>query len=213
MKVKFLQASLLSLMLSVCNLANASLVTMATDPNQSGYSWANESLGNVFSVNQDIWVYSLGIWDEGADGLSNSYQISLFDQSQNVLASSEVLSGVSSRLEEETRWSDLLSPIMLSSGTNYTLATYRPNSDDLFQWVTNSNVTIASEINLLNDNYSEGSNNGTPIFPTSSEGRDGIFGVNMQYSTSAPSEVPGPSTIVIFSLALLGLTTRKLSKK
>jgi hypothetical protein len=208
MKNKFLKGVIASVTLALCGLANAGLITMATNPSQSDYSWASESVGNVFSVNQDIWVHSLGIWDEGADGLANSYQVTLFDQTQSVLASIEVLSGSSSRIEEGSRWSDLLSPIMLSAGNTYTLATYRPDFDDLFQWVTNSNVTIASEINLLNDNFTTSGNISNPAFPTFSETRDGIFGVNMQFSTS----VPEPSTLFIFALSLLGLVSRKLKK-
>jgi hypothetical protein len=203
-----------TLLLFISNFANAGLITMAKNPSQSDYSWVNESVGNSFTVNQNIWVQSLGIWDENSDGLVNAYNVSLFDDNQLLLSGASVFSGTSSRLEDGSRWTYLSEAIMLTVGKTYTLATYRPNFSDLFQWVILGNVDISSEINLLSDQYVSGSNGGLAKFPSRGESRSGIFGVNMQYSTTDPTtSVPEPSTLIIFSLGVIALVSRRFKIK
>jgi hypothetical protein len=206
MKIGF--RSLLASLLFAASLA-ANAVTMGLGPAQGDYGWSGESVGNRFTVNQDIWVTHLGVWDEGQDGLANSYRVVVFDSVGASLASADVASGTAAPLTNGTRWAPLATPLQLAAGSEYTVVTYRPNFADLFQWVDAANVTVAPEINLLDDMYDAGNAGDgiTPIFPTNGEGRDGIFGPNMQFALQNPlAGIPtlGEWGLIVLSLLLAG---------
>lgn len=199
---------------SIASIVN----TMAMNPNQNqysndgSYSWMQESVGNQFTVNEEIAVTALGIWDYQADGLANDYNVILFDDVGSVLATTDVFSGTQSRLEDGSRWADLIAPVNLSMNTTYTVATYRPNLDDIFQWVEHSSVDIASEINLLTGVYAGGStgNGYTTKFATGILPRDGVFGANLQFETI---NTPVPAAVWLFGTGLMGLISVKKRKK
>jgi hypothetical protein len=206
MKVGF-RALLATFLIAASFAANA--VTMGLSPSQGDYGWQGESVGNRFTVNQDIWVRALGVWDQGQDGLANAYRVVVFDSGGTSLASADVAAGTAATLQNGTRWANLAVPLQLTAGSEYTVVTFRPNFADLFQWVDAANVTVAPEINLLDDMYDSGhAGDGiTPIFPTSAEGRDGIFGPNMQFALQNPlAGIPtlGEWGLIVLSLLLAG---------
>lgn len=203
MKIGF--RALFASLLLAASLA-ASAVTMGLSPSQGDYGWSGESVGNRFTVNRDIWVTALGVWDEGQNGLANAYRVVVFDSVGTSLASADVAAGTTATLENGTRWANLAVPLHLTAGSEYTVVTYRPDFADLFQWVDAANVTVASDINLLDDMYTGGhAGDGlTPVFPTNAEARDGIFGPNMQYALSAPVPSLDEWGLVILSLLVAG---------
>lgn len=205
MKTGF-RALLASLLVAASLAANA--VTMGLSPAQGDYGWSGESVGNRFTVNQDIWVTALGVWDQGGDGLVNGYRVVVFDSVGATLATADVAAGTAATLQDGTRWAGLAIPLRLAAGSEYSVVTYRPDFADLFQWVDAANVTVAPEINLLDDMYTGGhaGDGFTPIFPTNAEARSGIFGPNMQYALSNPTLVPTLDQwgLIILSLLVAG---------
>lgn len=206
MKMGF-RALLASFLLAASFAANA--ITMGLGPAQGDYGWQDESVGNRFTVNQDIWVTHLGVWDEGQDGLANAYRVVVFDSGGASLASADIASGTAATLTNGTRWAPLAVPLQLTAGSEYTVVTYRPNFADLFQWVGAANVAIAPEINLLDDMFLSGNAGDgiTPVFPTNAEARDGIFGPNMQFALQNPlAGIPtlGEWGLIILSLLVAG---------
>lgn len=197
--IKRLMLAVAALVLSFA--ANA--VQLAVNPSQTDYSWVNESVGSRFASSTSFTVTALGIFDHGGDGLVHGYRVVLFDNAGTALVSADVPSGTAARLENGFRWANLTTPLGLAAGT-YLVATYRPDFADRFEWVTAANVQVWAPFTLVDDNYLSGSAGDglTPVFPTSSEDRDGIFGPGLQATVDdgTPESIPALSN---WSLALM----------
>lgn len=182
----------------------AGAITWATNPGGSDYEWDGETVGTQFRTTSAIAVCALGIWDQNSDGLSNSYDVYLWDMSANLLAQATVASGTAARLQDGSRWADLVTPVQLAGNTSYVVAAYRPNSADLFPWVFANEVTLSTGI-AEDDRW-----NGGVSFPFFSEYKDAVIGANFQY-------VPEPSSCVLCTfgvvLAGIGQLRRRLAAK
>ncbi len=89
--------------------------------------------GFSFTVNDtDVLIYSLGFFDSGRDGLTQDHAIGIWNQSGALIAFATA--GASSSLIGDYRYSDLVAPLLLSSGS-YVIAALSPsgNSDDGYQ--------------------------------------------------------------------------------
>lgn len=184
--------------------ANSSVIALefTTEPTDD-WHWSGATIGWQFSTSTDLNIESLGIWDKGGDGLSDSHQIGLWKLDGTLLVSTVVSNGTGNTLESSFRWSDITS-YFLSSGS-YIVGAYMPTTDD--RGAAKSSYNTANEI-TFNQNlflYSNGFTKPTEHW----SGHDGgNFGANFKYSIAT---VPEPSTLAIFVLGVIGLAYRRFN--
>ncbi|MCS6775323.1 MAG: PEP-CTERM sorting domain-containing protein [Chloroherpetonaceae bacterium] len=164
------------------------------------------TMGFAFNVQAPITVYSLGIFDGDQDGLISSYEVGLFDPVGTLIASVTVPSGNGAILVNQFRYVDLIAPVVLLPGNNYTLgALYLDGVDPvLFPGEAIGFVTHPS-IQFVESRFASG---GTLAHPTSSISTlPGYLGPNMLLERGAGGGVvPEPGAVALMiSLGGAGL--------
>ena len=82
------------------------------------------SLGFAFSVQTDVSLQALGVWDAGGDGLASTATVGLWRDGQtDPLAQATVAAGTAAALDGGFRWSSV-APLRLSAGQRYVVAAY-----------------------------------------------------------------------------------------
>ena len=162
------------------------------------------TLGWSFSVNSQIDVTALGVYDSGQDGLTEDHAVGLWDASGNLLASTIVPAG-GGTLDNYFMFVPI-NGVVLDPG-NYVVGArmedeaYNPYSG------TVPSVTTPPEITYLNGLYIK---SGGLDFPTELS-NGGYFGGDFQFEP-----VPEPSQIEFGALMLIGATgyaiRRRLAK-
>ena len=215
MKLKFLQVALASLMLSVCNLANAGLI--GVDLNSDANNWASLNsngwtLGYKFNTVAETEISGLGFWD--LDGIFGDSTVTLWDSNGVVLGtlntgSSAVESDVTGNGFGAWYFMSLSQNINLGVGT-YTVGSYGTSGREA-SWATNIDVgTLAIAPTIEYVNTAELSGNGyaaNNYWPSYS----GFFGGNIMIADT--QDVPEPSTLAIFALGIMGLAARRFKKQ
>jgi hypothetical protein len=165
------------------------------------------TLGYSFLVNTSINVTSLGVYDNGGDGLLVSHDVGLWDSSGNLLASTTVAAGTAAPLDSGFRFSSI-SSVALSAGSTYYVGAVIGFDDP---WLQDPTVTSAPEITYVSRQYEASS--GSLVFPDlAGSGTTGYFGGNFQFG-AATSQVPEPSTWALAIGALAGLSTLKRRRR
>ena len=205
MKLKFLQAAVAALMLSVCNLANAGLII------DNGTDIVNTG-GSCSSCGSSGWQ----VFDDFT--LTQSYDLDYLDIDFSTRSYADV---------EFSIWSNTLSDKLFTYNYSWTAGSFITNVNSF-----NDNVTVSLE--LGNTSLTAGtyylSIHGTDTYVM----RDGS-GSHLQFATSGltdystqtqnvrgsdlhfrlysdATEVPEPSTLAIFTLGIMGLTARRFKK-
>ncbi len=166
-----------------------------SDPNGDGSNGTDWTLGWSFSVNSQIDVTALGVYDSGQDGLTEDHAVGLWDASGNLLASTIVPAG-GGTLDNYFVF-EPINGVVLDPG-NYVVGArmgdeyYNPYSG------TAPGVTTPPEITFLINLYVQ---SGGLDFPTQSSNSTqfGWFGGDFQFEP-----VPEPSQVAIGALMLIG---------
>lgn len=102
-----------------------------------------DTIGWAFRVDQQITINALGVYDFGADGLSNEYEVAIYSTTTEALVSpvATVPAGTAAALVDSFRWVTV-NPFTLVAGTYAVGAygTYGSNGGDAFVSFQNNSV-------------------------------------------------------------------------
>lgn len=161
-------------------------------------------LGWSFNLSQASVVNALGVYDSSSDGLVGSFEIGLWDSSQNLLATVSV-SGTSNQLDSGFRWAEIPS-LSLNSGVYVVgaLGDLGPNP-----FYSNGTFSTASNLTYIEDRQIFAPTLTYPslVFP-GFYGGSGPYGANVSFK---PDSVPGPFPILGLSAAFC--FSRKLRRR
>lgn len=154
------------------------------------------TLGYSFSLSQSFSLTGLGIFDEGGDGLLNSYDVGLWSAGGTLLASTVVSGGTAATLVDGYRY-DAFSPITLGVG-DYRIGALYTNAagaDPLYFAGGANTITPIAGVTYGTSAFAGGATltNPTQLTP---DGAGGYFGPNLMLGA-----VPEPST---WAMLLLG---------
>jgi hypothetical protein len=207
MNIKMLKATLVGLVLSVSGFANAGLIAV-TSPTSFSTGGADGTWGWEFTTSQDISVYSFGAFDNNSDGLLADIDVGLWDNSGTLLATSTISNGTSNTLLAGYRWNDLTSEVDLFAGSTYRIAAFLTLDDAIFIGSGHTFNPIISHTG--NAVYNLGGTGLSYPSNTSSSNQVKYLNASFQFTTV---QVPEPSTLAIFGLALMGLASRRFKKQ
>lgn len=182
--------------------ANPSSALTLTAPPSGGISRPGSDTvhGWEFSVNSQVIVTHLGLFDDNGDGLGTEHPIGVFRIGDSQLLSSGVLSaGSSDTLVDSFRYVDT-PDVVLEPGELYVVAFYssQPLSDRLYAEVTPP-ISVHQLVNFVSEGRSAFLTGGL-VLPTTIQ-PDSRIGPNFLF------QVPEPSTIVLQISCCLGIVT------
>ena len=194
----------------VTSVASAQAITGFTGGSQFDVFYGGSTgdvVGFRFSVNQDIIVTDLGVWNDlnnpfSTSGIDSSHQIGIWDSGQTLLTSNAV-DGSGTVVDDWTYMPT--SNVTLVTGQTYTIgALYWAGDNDTYV-SSASNVTSHADVNWLNSVFPSGGDLGF-AFPTedSSSSSGGRFGPNFLFVP-----VPAPSTMALLGLGGFVATRRR----
>ncbi|MBE3069098.1 MAG: DUF4082 domain-containing protein [Planctomycetes bacterium] len=168
----------------------------------SGIAW-NLTEGWRFTVNEDIRVMRLGVWDLSSDGLNTSHDVGLWDPAGNLLASGTVAAGTAGALVNDFRYVSI-TPVDLEAGHDYVIgALYVPSPMDDYIAGDSSNTFTSDPRITWNHCVRYSALPNAPLtFPTEEANYAGAFGPNFTFT-------PEPATLALVALGALGLLRRR----
>jgi hypothetical protein len=178
--------------------ARADTIALAFTGGTPGTASADNTLGWAFTLNTNVMVTQLGVWDEGDNGLAQSHDIGIFPGAGGApLMTATASAGTGDPLTDGFRYVTLGSAVLLTPGDYLIGAFYLNGSGDRINGAT-ATLTTASGIVYLGGRRGIG---GALINPTIVVGTPNThFGPNFQFVAN-----PEPGTIALFALGGLGL--------
>jgi hypothetical protein len=160
------------------------------------------TLGWEFTVNIDVLITDLGLYDASLNGLAESHDLGLFSSGGALLASATIPSGTSGTLIDQFRYVSI-APIWLLAGSTYRIgAVYTSGLDALvFPGFGATVVSTNPSISYLDSRFAV---SGTLANPTLSGGQGGYFGPNLNGTA-----VPEPATLALMGAGLAALYRRR----
>jgi hypothetical protein len=149
------------------------------------------TVGYEFTSNADLSVISIGIYDENADGLSESHLVRLWTEDGSLLTSATVPSGTAASYSNGYRW--VTATATLKAGSSYILGADYLGND----WFRDT-ATIDSHFTFVNDLFFGADGYGVPDTTYFNDGKRAWFGPNL----SVPD---GGATLMLLGGALVGL--------
>ncbi|MEO3691826.1 PEP-CTERM sorting domain-containing protein [Roseateles paludis] len=168
--------------------------SLATSGSDQLYGWR-------FTLNTDVTVTALGVYDDDHDGMEVRHAIGIFRISDQALMVSTTLgAGTSGYLNGDFRYDALASGFALGAG-DYEIVMTMPVGNDDRQLISASGFTSASELTVTAGVFGSSSSlafaSGIGVF------NPGMFGPNFEFG-AASGHVPEPATLALAGLALLG---------
>ncbi len=165
---------------------------------------SDATLGYAFRVGSDsLSVLQLGLWDQGADGLTESHQVGIWNTNGELLASTTVGSGVSGELAGNFRYDNLLDSLMLDANTVYIIAARYYNVDNSDAYITGS-YTIGPGVTWDDSKDRYSADYAGFVFPEYTDDGAANIGPNFIYDI-VPAVVPEPDTLILFAGGSLAL--------
>ncbi len=161
---------------------------------------AGDTVGWRFTVNQDIYVTDLGIWNKDTDGLTSNHDLGLWDSSGALLAAVNV--GPGGAIFGDWTYGSV-GQILLTVGNEYTVgAVYTAvDSDNYISGA--SSITTSADVNWVESAYPAAAEMGF-AFPELDSTSRGRFGPNFLYVP-----VPAPGAIAMLGIAGLAASRRR----
>lgn len=171
----------------------------------------NSVFGWRFSLASPVTITALGIYDFGANGLTDSHPVSIWTTTGTQLLTTTVASGTSAPLDSGFRFSSGVTVVSgsttLPAGTYIVGAGYPTGADLVVNNVTAGNMTTATGVTYLQNQLAGG------VFAFPSEtiaGQErGYFGANFQF-TAVSSTAPEPATFALLALGI-GIPVTRLA--
>lgn len=89
----------------------------------TGGAAVNVTEGWAFTLDQDLWVVSLGVWDSKRDGLREEHPVAIWDERGTLILKSSVPAGDKSFLVNDFRYTRVL-PSRLKRGETYIVGAF-----------------------------------------------------------------------------------------
>jgi len=159
-------------------------------------------LGWNFTVNQDVELVQLGIYDRLGDGLADAHGIGLWSSGGSLLRSVTIFDGTGDPLNGELAASNFryrdVAPLLLTAGSTYHLGATYASGRDAYDFVTAGAISTISQITAIGGVQQSGgfAFPGRPI-------ANGImiFGPNFRIAGETTAPVPEPAS---WALMILG---------
>jgi hypothetical protein len=164
---------------------------------------ADFTVGWVFDVTGSVDVDGLGVWDEGANGLSEGHEVSLWTIAGSLVATATVTgaSTATASGSSDGQWLfQDIGPLTLTAG-RYVLGAAYTSNDDFIR----TGAVLSTQPGI---DYVEGTTAaGGPVFPNRFKGDiGGYLGPNLRIAEdSETTNLPEPAGAALFGLALAGL--------
>jgi hypothetical protein len=169
-----------------------------------------QTIGFSFTVLSPITIGALGMWDEGADGLSNLHIVGLWASDQTELATA-IVSGSSNPVASSSGFGQWLfediAPLVLNPGTYFIGAFYQGGGDPDFLR-TEATATTIPEVAFGTTRFFI---SGELAFPANANS-DADDGINANLLT-IPAAVPAPSTLLTVAIAVAGLSVVRVWRR
>ena len=163
-------------------------------------------VGWRFTANAGLTLNGLGVWDQNADGLNQSYQVGIWTDVGGLVASGTVAAGTADPLDSDFRIATI-APVTLNAGTTYRIAAYYAptNVDPVITGL--ATPTTIPEITYLDRAFLI--NSGGFTFPTGFNSLALAANFGPTFRVSSVSVVPEPGSLLLVGTALAGVVWRR----
>jgi hypothetical protein len=183
-----------------------------TTPHLGGISNPPFTLGWNFTVDEDITLVQLGLYDHNGDGLADAHGIGLWSSGGSLLRSVSIFDGVGDPSNGELtatnfRYRDV-DPLLLTVGSTYYLGATYASSRDLYHFNGPGAFTSIDQISVIGGVQQ----NGGFAFPARPIANSTlIVGPNFRIAGDAVAPVPEPAAwaLMIVGFGGAGLVLRR----
>jgi hypothetical protein len=199
---------------AVCFLALGSFAEAVPVPAISIDNLIGQTLGNppftlgwTFTVDDDIVVTQLGLFDSLQNGLAESHEIGIWDEVGTLVAAATIGSGVSGLLIDNFRYVEIV-PVTLVAG-GYTIGAFFGTGEEPLVFAGDATGLVTSP--QIAFGSAAFSNQSSLTLPDTLFGGDGYFGPNFVHDDISAATIPEPGTLALIAsgVATLGFRRRK----
>jgi hypothetical protein len=182
-----------------------------TSVNGYGNSYAlTQTMGFIFTPSEDFRVTALGFFDYLQDGLGETHELGIFDDSGSLLVSAFLPSGTTSPLDDSFRYVDI-TPIVLNAGEDYTAAAFFGTQADVVAYLDVGDLTVNPSVGLSAVPARYIYPSGTELtLPTETSGliSEFFFGPNFKLEPVQDAPIPPTPLLLAAGVALFWRSRR-----